>query len=93
MIDQGKSEEEKEETKDEEQAAIQILIELPKTGTPTQTLQKPSIDMISLQVQKIGLSSTKVTRILHYGDPKLDEEIFIPSYDSNTLTIEKITKM
>ena len=93
VIDEGKSKEEKEETKDEEQATIQTLIELPKIGTPTQTLQKLSTDMISLQVQTPGSSSTKVARILHYGDPELDEEISIPLYESNTLTIEKITKM
>ena len=34
-----------------------------------------------------------VARILHYGDPKLDEEIFIPSYESSTLTIEKINEI
>ena len=39
LIDQGKSNKEKEDTKkDEEKAAIQTLIELPKIGTPTQTL-------------------------------------------------------
>ena len=31
--------------------------------------------------------------ILHYGNPELDEEITIPSYDPSTLTIEKITKI
>ena len=47
MIDQGELDEEKEDiTKDEEQAIIQTLI--PKIGTPTQTLQKSSTDMISL---------------------------------------------
>ena len=49
--------------------------------------------MISLQVQTLGLSSTKVARILHYGDPEHDEEIIIPSYESNTLTIEKINEI
>ena len=49
--------------------------------------------MVSLQVQTPGLSLTKVAKILHYGDPKLDEEVIIPSYESNTLTIEKITEI
>ena len=77
MIDQGKLEEEKEETRDEEQATIQTLVELPKTGTPTQTFQKLSIDMIIMQVQTPGSSSKKVARILHYRDLELDEEIII----------------
>lgn len=46
--------------------------------------------MISLQVKTLGSSSTKVARILHYRDPKL---IVIPSYDSSSLIIEKITEM
>ena len=78
-----KQEEEKEETRDEEQIAIQTLVELPKIGTTTQTLQKPSTDMLALQIQTPGLSSTKVARILHYGVLELDEEIIIPSYESN----------
>ena len=49
--------------------------------------------MISLQVQTPGLSSTKVAMILHYGYAKIDEDIFIPSYESNTLTIEKINEI
>ena len=93
VTNEGKLEEEKEETKDEEQAAIQTLFELPKTCTPTQTLQKPSTDTISLQLQTLGSSSTKVERILNYGDIKLDEDIIILSYEFNTITIEKITKM
>ena len=36
---QDKQEEEKEETKDKEESAIQTLVELPKIGTPTKTLQ------------------------------------------------------
>ena len=48
VIDQSKIDEEKEEkTKYEEQTIIHTLIELPKIGTPTQTLQKPSTEMIS----------------------------------------------
>ena len=49
--------------------------------------------MISLQISTLGLSSTKVGRVLHYGDPKIDEEIFISPYDSKTITIEQITEM
>ena len=93
VSDKGKLEEEKEETRYEDQATIQTLVELPKIGTPTQTLQKPSTNMISLQVQTPSLTSTKVAMILHYGDLELDEEIVIPSYESNTLTIEKINEI
>ena len=31
-----------------------------------------------------------MTRVLHYGDLELDEEIVIPSYDSRTMNLEKI---
>ena len=31
-----------------------------------------------------------MTRVLHYGDPKLDEEIVIPSYDSRIMNLEEI---
>ena len=34
-----------------------------------------------------------MTKVLHYGDPKLDEEIVIPSYDSKKINMEQITKM
>ena len=40
-----------------------------------------------------GSNSSKVARMLHYGDPKLDEEIVIPSYDLRTISIDQITKM
>ena len=89
MIDQRKSDEEKEDkSKDEEKAAIQTLIELPKIGTPTRTLQKSSTEVIPLQISTPSSSSTNVTRVLHYGDPKLDEEIVIPSYDSKKISTE-----
>ena len=72
---------------------IQTLVELPKTGTPTQTLQKPSSDMLALKVQTPSLSSTRVARTLHYGIPELDEEIKIPYYESITLTEETINEI
>jgi len=46
-----------------------------------------------LQIFTPSSSSTNMTRVLHYGDPKLDEEMFIPSYYSKTINIEQITKM
>ena len=49
--------------------------------------------MLSLQVQTPCSSSKKVARILYYGDPKLDEENVIPSYESITIIIEKISEI
>lgn len=49
--------------------------------------------MIPLQISTPGSSSTKVTRVLHYGDSELDEEIVIPSYDLKTISIEHIIEM
>ena len=78
MIEEEKQIEEKIETRDEEKFAIQTLVELSKIGTPTQTLQKPSTDILALQVQTLGSSSKRVAKTLHYGIPELDEEIKIP---------------
>ena len=39
LIGEEKQTEEKEETKDKEEFAIQTFVELPKIGTPTKTLQ------------------------------------------------------
>lgn len=69
------------------------MVELPKIGTPTKDPQKLSINVMPLQIFAPSSSSTKVTRVLHYGDPKLDEEIVIPSYDLKTINIEQITTM
>ncbi len=38
-------------------------------------------------------STTKVARVHHYGDPQLDEEIVIPSYDSKIISIDQITEV
>ena len=66
---------------------------MPKIGTPTKPLQQPSIDMLALQVRTPDLSSTRVTKTIHYGIPKLDEEIHIPYYNSSTLTKEKMNEI
>ena len=39
-----------------------------------------------------GSSSTRVARVLHYGDPTLDEEIVIPKYDYATMNIDQINE-
>ena len=49
--------------------------------------------MLALQVNKPSLSSIRVARTIHYGIPKLDEEIKTPYYDSNTLTKEKMNEI
>lgn len=49
--------------------------------------------MLALQVRTLGSSSKKVARKLQYGIPKLDEEITIPYYESNTLIEEKINEI
>ena len=49
--------------------------------------------MLALQVRTPGLSSTRVAKTIHYGIPKLDEEINIPYYHSSTLTEEKMNEI
>ena len=61
-----------------------MLVNLPTTGTPT---KQPSIDVVPLQISAPGSRSTKVARVLHYGDPTLDEKIVIPSYDYKTMNL------
>ena len=46
-----------------------------------------------LQIFAPSSRLTKVTRVLHYGDPKLYEEIVIPNYDSKTISIDQIIEM
>ena len=90
---QEKQEEEKDETQEKKESAIQTLVEFPKIGTPTKPLQQSSTDMLALQVRTLCLSSTRVAKTIHYGIPKLDEEIQIPYYDSSTLTKEKMNEI
>ena len=86
-------EKDKEETQDKEESAIQTLVELPKTGTPTKIVQMSSTDTMALQVSTPGSRSKRVARTIHYGIPELDEEIQIPYYDSSTLTEEKMNEI
>ena len=69
------------------------MVELPKIGTPTKSLWLPSTNMLALQVRTPGLSSTRVAKTIHYGIPRLDREIKIPYYESNTLTKEKMNEI
>ena len=50
--------------------------------------QKPSTIAMPLEISAPGLSSTKVARVIHYGDPTLDEDIVIPKYDYATMNID-----
>ena len=69
------------------------MVELPKTGTHTKSLQQSSTDMLALQFIIPGSSSIRVAKTIHYGIPKLDEEIKILYYDSSTLTKEKMNEI
>ena len=35
-------------------------------------------------------SSPKGEKVIHYGDINLDEDIFIPNYDYDTMTLKQI---
>ena len=72
---------------------IQTLVELPKIGTPTKTLNQSSSKMLAMEITTLGLSSTRVSNTIHYRIPKLDEEIKITHYDSRTLTEEKMNQI
>ena len=71
IVDQDRTEE--ESPKEKEQETIQTLINFPTTRTPTRTSQQLRIEAIQLQISALVSSSTKVARVLHYGDPTLDE--------------------
>lgn len=89
IIDQGSREEERT-PKEKEQEAIQMLENLPTLGIPNKKL---SIDAIPFQIVALGLSSTKVARVLHYGDPTLDKEIVIPNYKLRTMNLQQINEV
>ena len=79
--------------KEKEKEAIQALVTLPTLGTPTKILQKPSIEVVPLQISTLGSSSSKVVNIIIYGDLTLDEEMVIPKYDYATITLEQINML
>ena len=90
-LEKDKSKETELTPKPQELAVIQALVNLPKFGTsPTKILQKLSTKVVPLQISAPGSSSSKVDKVIHYGDITLDEEIVIPKYDYDTMTIEKI---
>ena len=89
LIDQAKSEE-KDIPKEKEQETIQLLVNLPTSSSPTKVLQRLSTDAIPLHISALGSNSSKVSKVFHYGDKNLDEEIVMPKYDYATMTLEKI---
>lgn len=68
------------------------MINLPTTRTPIGTTQQSSTDVVPLQISSLGSSSTKVARVLHYGDLSLDDEIVIPRYNYKTMNIDQINE-
>lgn len=74
-----------------ELAAIQALIPLPESGTPSsQTLQRLSIDAKPFQFSMLSPSSSKGEEVITYGDVSLDEEIIFPKFDLVVITIKKM---
>ena len=41
-----------------------------------------------VQISTPGSSQSKVAKVLHYGDPFLDENIIIPQFDLETMTLD-----
>ena len=68
------------------------MVNFPTIGTHTM-LQKIRIDAMPLQISTLGSSSTRVARVIQYGDLALDEDIVIPKYDYDNITLEKINIM
>lgn len=92
VIDKSRSEESEDSLKVKEQEAIQALVTLPISGTsPTKVLQKLSMEAIPLQISAPGSSSSKFDKVTHYCDITLDEEIVIPKFDYDTMTIYQIS--
>ena len=68
------------------------MANFPTTGNPTM-LQKLSMDAMPLQMSAPRSSSTRVERMLHCGEPTLDEDILIPKYYYDNITLDKINLM
>ena len=72
-----------------EQVEIQALVTLSESSTPSShTLQKLSTDATPLQISVSSSSSSKAKEVIQYGDVSLDEEIILPKYHYDTITIE-----
>ena len=88
VIDHGRYEESKDIPKENEQEAIQALVTLPTSRTPTKVHQKLRTGDAPLQISAPSPRSSTVEKVTHYGDVTLDEEIVIPKYDYVTITLE-----
>jgi hypothetical protein len=72
---------------------VQTLITLPLANTPTKTPQEPSTEAMPIQVMTPGSSSSKLAKVIHYGDAFLDEDIVIPQFSFATMSLEDINHM
>ena len=48
---------------------------------------------MQLQISTPGSSQSKVAKVLHYGDPFLDETIIIPHFEFATMTLDDLNKL
>ena len=72
---------------------MQTLVNLPSVGTPIKSQQEPSTTIVPLQISTLGSSQSKVAKVLHYGDPFLNENIIIPHFESATMTLDDLNKL
>ena len=79
--------------KEKEEEAAHTLVNLPSAGTPTKSQQEPSTAAVQLQISTPGSSQSNVAKVLHYGDPFLDETIIIPHFESETMTLDDLNKL
>ena len=82
-----------ETPKDKEEKIVHTLVNLPLANTPTKSQQEPSTATVPLQISTLGSSQSKVAKVLHYGDPFLDENIIIPHFESATMTLDDLNKL
>ena len=57
---------------------MQTLVNLPSASTPPKIFQELSTAIVPLQITTPGSNASRVTKVIHYGDTFLDEEIAIP---------------
>ena len=72
---------------------MQALVNLPSASTATKIFQEWSTIVVPLQISTLGSDSSKVAKVIHYGDAFLDEEIEIPQFDFATMSLEDINFM
>ena len=82
-----------ETPKDKEEQAMHTLVNLPSADTPIKSPQELSRVAVPLQISTPSSSHSKVAKVLHYGDPFLDETIIIPHFESTTMTLDDLNKL